>query len=105
METTRGVTLKVLRWKKPSILDEPIDNILEEMRMHDPETKEYETALRHLERLIKLDRDKKSTKVSPDTIALVIGNLLGILVIVAYEQKHIMGSKGLGFILKPKPGN
>jgi hypothetical protein len=35
-------------------------------------------------------------------MAIVVGNILGILVIVAYEQKHVMVSKGLGFVIKAK---
>jgi hypothetical protein len=94
--------LTVLRWKKPSILDEPIDKVLEEMRQHDPEDKEYSTALGHLERLVRLQESKKSSRVSPDTLVIVMGGLLQVLVIVAYEQRHVFASRGLGFILKPK---
>lgn len=102
METTKGVMLKVLRWKKPSILAEPIDKVLEELRVQDPESREYDTALGHLERLVRLEESKRSSRVSPDTMAIVLGGLAQVLVIVMYEQRHVFGSRGLGFILKPK---
>lgn len=102
METTKGVMLRILRWKKTSNLEGPIDALLEEMRVHDPEDKEYGVAVSYLERLTKLENEKKARKVSPDTIAIVLGGIAQVLVIVAYEQRHIFGSKGLGFILKPK---
>ncbi|MET0786968.1 MAG: hypothetical protein ABWY25_09695 [Paenisporosarcina sp.] len=56
----------------------------------------------HLERLMKMKAEERRNRVSPDTMAIVGGNLLGILVIVAYEQKHVMVSRGLGLILKAK---
>lgn len=42
--------------------------------------------------------DKK--KLSPDTILVVAGNLVGILLLVGYEHAHVITSKALGFILK-----
>jgi hypothetical protein len=88
--------------KEPNILDEPIDKILEELRQHDPNSEEFARNMKHLKKLTDLKSDtRKKMKVDPNTIALVAGNLLGILLIVAYEQKHAMTSKGLGFV-KPK---
>jgi len=40
--------------------------------------------------------------ISRDTIALIAGNLMGILLIVAYEQKHVITSKGFGQVIRPK---
>lgn len=91
-----------LRWKKPSILQEPIDALLEELRQHDPETKEYNTALGQLERLMKLEGDKKSKRVSPDTLAIGAFGIAQVLIVVMYEQRHVFSQKVLGFILKPK---
>lgn len=83
-------------------LKKPIDRVLTEMEEHGPDSPEYSNLLSYLERLIALKRGNLNSRVSPDMMATVAGNLLGILVIVAYEQKHVMSSKGLGFILKPK---
>lgn len=88
--------------KNDSILDEPIASVLREMEMTGPDTDEFPALLSYLERLSRLKTEKRQSRVSPDTIAIVVGNLVGILIIVAYEQKHVMVSKGLGFILKPK---
>jgi hypothetical protein len=83
-------------------LKKPIDRVLSEMEEHGPDAPEYPNLLSYLERLIALKRGNANSRVSPDTMMTVAGNLLGILIIVAYEQKHVMSSKGLGFILKPK---
>lgn len=83
-------------------LKQPIDRVLRDMESYGPDSPEYPNLLTSLERLVQLRRGNAGNRVSPDTMATVMGNLLGILVIVAYEQKHVMSSKGLGFILKPK---
>jgi len=87
-------------WKdEPNDLDEPIEKILNNLRTLDPNSEQYSRNVVFLERLTKLKAETKlKFKVSPDTIAIVAGNLLGILIIVAYEQKHAMVSKGLTYI-------
>lgn len=83
-------------------LDDLIDSLLNEMAGKPEESEEYKVLLRRLERLSAL-RDKKTpSKLDRNTIALIAGNLLGILIIVAYEQRHVMTSKGFGEIIKPK---
>ena len=84
-------------------LKKPIDRVLSEMDEHGPDSPEYKDLLSYLERLTALKRGNTRTwRVSPDTMAMVAGNLLGILFIVAAERDSVMTSKGLGFILKPK---
>ena len=88
--------------RKTSVVDEPIERILAEMQTYGPDSPEYEKLVRYLERLKEVKaNERQHFVVSPDTIALVLGNLAGILIIVAYEQKHVMTSKAMGFI-KPK---
>lgn len=41
-------------------------------------------------------------KVSHDTLAIVVGNLLGIGVVVAYERAHVLTSKAFTNVLKPR---
>lgn len=81
-------------------LDEAIDRVLDEMANMTADSAEYDQMLGQLERLYSLKPKKKLQKISPDTLAQVLGNLCGILVIVAYEQKHVMTSKALGFVPK-----
>lgn len=87
--------------EKPSILDEPIAKVLDEMNMMGPDSEEYTKMIDHLERLVRM-KQERNNRVTPDTMAIVAGNLLGILIIVAYEQKHVVVSKGLGFVLKSR---
>lgn len=85
-----------------SIYDGPIEKVLNEMREQPVESEEYATAVRHLETLTKLKADTKPKRVSADTVWNVAGSLAGILAIVAYEQKHVMTTKAIGFIPKLK---
>lgn len=88
--------------KKESQFDGAIERLLFEMDAKGPDTQEYTDMMEHLVKLANIRKEERPGKVSVDTIALVAGNLLGILVIVAYEQKHVMVSKGLSFLLKPR---
>ncbi|MET0786521.1 MAG: hypothetical protein ABWY25_07445 [Paenisporosarcina sp.] len=71
------------------------------MNTYGPDSPEYSALIDHLDRLNRM-KEQSGRRPSPDAMAVVAGNLLGILIIVAYEQKHVMVSKGLGFVLKPK---
>lgn len=88
--------------EKASVLDEPIAKVLTQMNTYGTEDPEFKVAMDHLERLMKLKAEEQKSSVSPDTMAIVLGNLLGILIIVAYEQKHVMVSRGLGFVIKAR---
>lgn len=87
---------------EPHVLDAPIAKILLELETYGPETPEYKIAIKHLERLMKLKAKDSPRRISPDTMVSAASYLLGILIIVAYEQKHVLVSKGLSFIQKPK---
>lgn len=92
--------------RKPKVtsikLEEAMLRLLDDMEMFGPNSEEYPLMLGHYQKLHTMSKSEDSRRVTPDTVALVAGNLLGILIIVAYEQKHVMTSKGLGFVLKSK---
>ena len=91
------------RRDEPTVYDDAITKALTSLQTYDTEDAEFSDALSYLERLTKLkEAEKPKRKVSPDVMATVLGNLAGILVIVAYEQKHVMTSKAMGFILRVK---
>lgn len=87
---------------KTSVLQESIDKVLVEMEHVNPGTDDYDTLLANLERLLRLQNEEKNSRVSPDTIAIVAGNLLGIVIVVGYEHAHVIVSRGLQFILRTK---
>lgn len=95
--------------EESSIIDEPIIRVLNAMNTEDLDSEEYSKLVDHLDRLNQIRNEDIKTrtrrKVSPDTMAIVAGNLLGILIIVAYEHNHVMASKATNFVLKTKAVN
>lgn len=61
------------------------------------DSEEYATMLNRLERLYKLKEKNSPKHIDPNTWLIVGGNLAGILIIVFYEQAHVVTSKALGF--------
>lgn len=84
-------------------LNEAKNLILDELLRGDPESQEYSALLGNLERISALEKSEDKSMV-PDvnTVLLVAGNLLGILIIVGYEHTHVVTSKATAFVLKSK---
>lgn len=81
---------------KERIEDEILSNFgcLESIKDVDSET--YSKVLRNIERL----QDLKRKSLDPNSCLVVAGNLIGILLILGYEQKDFIRSKALGFVLR-----
>ncbi len=90
------------RNEKITPVDSLIEGVLDEMRMMGVDSEEYPKLMTYLERLYEVKAKERKDPVSHDTVALIVGNLMGILLIVAYEQKHVMTSKGFTQIIRPK---
>lgn len=86
--------------KKKTMLEQEIDEVLKEMGTMHTSSDEYVVTLERLERLYKLNEKKEVYRVSPDTLAVVAGNLLGIVMILHHEELNVVTSKALGFVLK-----
>ena len=61
-------------------------------------TKEYASTVDQLTKLYALK--ETPCRLSPDTLATIAANLLGIALIVGYERANVMTSKATGFIGK-----
>lgn len=81
-------------------LKKEIDETFKEMKYFDKDSDEYQLLLKNLERLLKAQNEKSRSKISPDTIAVVVGNLAGILLILHYEKVNVITSRALGFVIK-----
>jgi hypothetical protein len=91
--------------QKPNVeiqkLNQVIDRVLSDMIEVGPDAPEYPQLRKELSKLYALrDKIKSKKRVSPDTLLLVGGNLLGIVIIVAYEHTHVITTKALTFIKK-----
>lgn len=84
---------------KEKIENEILSNLecLEGVKDIDSET--YSKVLRNVERLEAL-RKKDRKSLDPNSCLVVAGNLIGILLILGYEQKDFIRSKALGFVLR-----
>jgi hypothetical protein len=78
-------------------LNDAIAVLEDEMLQTDPGTEFYASMVGQLERLYKLRERHASRQIDPNTLMIVGGNLLGILVIVWHEQAHVITSKALSF--------
>lgn len=83
-------------------LQKEIDALLASMLDDDKGSKEYLTKVDQLVKLYSLKEDTSKKRVSPDTLAIVLGNIAGIFVIVAAEKQSVITSKALSFILKAR---
>lgn len=92
--------LNVTKRDKRTNLEKEIDRILKEAEYLNPNSEEYTKIAENVERLYKAKSYERVRNVSPDTIAVIAGNLLGIALILGYEQSHVITSKALGFVLK-----
>jgi len=83
-------------------LQEAIDQaLLELMRDHCPHTDDYGKAVDQIQKLHKLKEAEKPSTLSPDTLAICLTNIAGILMIIKHEQYQVIASKALSFVLKP----
>lgn len=92
--------LPEVKRKKRTKLDDAIDSLLDQMLVSDCSSKEYFTMVDQLTKLYKLREVDTPKRVSPDTLVLVAGNLIGIVVILGYEKANVITSRALGFVMK-----
>ena len=83
-----------------------INSLLEELSGHSSDTKEYAQIVDQLTKLYALkETDHKvdsNKRVSMDTLAIVGGNILGIVLIVGHERAAVLTSKALTLLTKVK---
>lgn len=82
-------------------LNEAIADVYAEMAGFEAHEDEYDAATDQLVKLIKLKKEMvPSNRVSPDTLAAVAANILGIAMIIGYERANVITSKALSFVTK-----
>jgi len=91
---------KITKKDKRTKLEKEIDSLLEIMKTYPPDWETYTIMSENLERLYRAKSHERNRHVSPDTIAVVMGNLLGIGLILGFEKANVITSKALGFIIK-----
>lgn len=85
----------------PSVIDPVIEALIDEMKTgYSDEFRDQAHALKLLEEA--KAAEPKPDRVSLDTVAVVAANLAGIAMILLFEKKNVITTKGLSFLPKPK---
>jgi hypothetical protein len=86
--------------KQKSNLDVEIDHVIDALNHLSPDADAYGDAVKNLEVLMKVRDCRNTPKISYDTIIIAATNILGIVLIMSFEQIHVIGTKAIGFVLK-----
>jgi hypothetical protein len=89
------------RKREPTLLDEAIERALRDLNNHAVGSPEYVKTVDMLYWLNEMKEDP-SPRVSKDTMLIVGGNLLGILMIINHEHLNPIVSKAMSLLLKPR---
>lgn len=91
---------------KKTGLEKAIDDLLLQMTHFSGEDAEYATMVKQLSKLYALKEIDHTvetrTRVSRDTLFIVGGNIIGILLIVGHERANVVTSKALQLLMKLK---
>lgn len=83
-----------------SALDRAITEAIKQLDSVPAYSDEYNKIVNQIVTLNAQRSLSNSRRVSPDTMAIVIGNLVGIALIVGHERANVVTSKALNFVLK-----
>lgn len=95
----------MFKWKprKPDEFQPQIDNLLGELKNHEPHTEQYAATMAQLKSIYEIRASaKKQRSVSPDVVATIAANLAGILIILTFEKANVITSKAFSQVFKPK---
>lgn len=84
---------------KKNKLEQEIAVVHDQLTLLDVGSEEYSLALEQLGCLYEI-RDNSKRRVSPDTLAMVGCNLLGIMLVMKQEEFNVITSKAFGFIMR-----
>ena len=91
---------KLKKDREQTGLEKAIEDVLFAMDTTDPTDPAYAKMVKQLTKLHKMKEEERPSRVSKDAVLTAAANLAGIVVIVGYEQKHILTSKALPFLGK-----
>lgn len=92
--------------EKPRPIEIALDDLVKRLNDHDPDSKEYTAIVNNIKTLSEANAVDHSTykklSVSPETLATIGANLAGILLILNHERAHVLTSKAMQHIIRPK---
>jgi hypothetical protein len=105
MRTNRRCKVFSLRINQDesSVLDPVIEEVISEMKGFEANQEEYTQMAYNLKVLMEAKAaEPRKEKVSPNTVAVIIGGIVQIAMIVIFERTGVLTSKSLPFVLKPR---
>jgi hypothetical protein len=86
------------REKEPTPLESEIGRLLDLLSVKQSDSEEYGKVLDRLSKLHKMKVEETPESVSRDTLVIAATNLLGILLIIRYENVNVISSKAMGMV-------
>ena len=85
-------------------LEAAITDLYAQMETVEADSDEYNRVTDQLSKLYKIknENERSRDKFSKDTLVLAGCNLIGIASILSYEHAHVIASKALSFVMKPR---
>jgi len=83
-------------------LDKAIDVLLDRLAEDAYDSDAYAKMVDQLSKLYKLKEQDSRRRVSPDTLAMIAGNIVGIVLIIGHERANVITTKALGFVMRLK---
>lgn len=90
---------------KRGLLEKEIDRLLLKMNeMEDQNSEEYKVASERVGKLIEINVKKNQSgdkkKLDPNTMAVVIGSCLELIIIMTYEKTNVIATKAFSRLLR-----
>lgn len=102
--------MKKLKFKlkkdRRTALEKEMDRLSTLLRDTDPDSPEYTLLIDELTQLSEIQAKQKPVKevkrIDPNTVLVVLGGLAEIVLIMSYENLHVLSTKAFGRILRPR---
>lgn len=88
--------------KTNTYVDHEISRTVLRLQDLEPDSDEYGALLERLSKLQKIRQEEKPDRPKLDTILTVTANLIGVTLILMVEHEHVITSKAMNFVMKPK---
>lgn len=82
-------------------LEKEIEDQLDKLS-HASDAADYSAIVDRIAKLHKLKSEEKTKLPSMDNVLIVSANVFGILWLTRYEKEHVLASKALGFVMRPR---
>ena len=83
------------------LLESEIVRLARKLKTHDENSEEYQKTLDRIIALTRMKEEDKSKFGSRENLTVVLGNLVGIFMIIRHEHVNVITSRAMQLLLKP----